>query len=75
VSAHALLTYCVGLLITLLGVRKSRSCLYHLIRTNSSGSEGGDTLEQTAQGGCGCCVPGGIQGQAGCGWAAWSGGW
>ena len=30
-------------------------------------SEGGDTLEQVAQGGCGCPVPGGIQGQAGCG--------
>ena len=30
-------------------------------------SEGGDTLEQVAQGGCGCPIPGGIQGQAGCG--------
>ena len=29
--------------------------------------EGGDTLEQVAQGGCGCPIPGGIQGQAGCG--------
>ena len=28
---------------------------------------GGDTLEQVAQGGCGCPIPGGIQGQAGCG--------
>ena len=28
---------------------------------------GGDTLEQVAQGGCGCPTPGGIQGQAGCG--------
>ena len=27
---------------------------------------GGDTLEQVAQGGCGCPIPGGIQGQAGC---------
>jgi len=27
----------------------------------------GDTLEQVAQGGCGCSIPGGIQGQAGCG--------
>ena len=26
-----------------------------------------DTLEQVAQGGCGCPIPGGIQGQAGCG--------
>ena len=25
------------------------------------------TLEQVAQGGCGCPIPGGIQGQAGCG--------
>ena len=30
-------------------------------------TEGGDTLEQAAQGGCGCPIPGGIQGQAGCG--------
>ena len=30
-------------------------------------TEGGDTLEQVAQGGCGCPIPGGIQGQAGCG--------
>ena len=29
-------------------------------------TEGGDTLEQVAQGGCGCPVAGGIQGQAGC---------
>ena len=28
--------------------------------------EGGDALEQVAQGGCGCPIPGGIQGQAGC---------
>ena len=28
---------------------------------------GGDTLEQVVQGGCGCPIPGGIQGQAGCG--------
>ena len=27
----------------------------------------GDTLEQVVQGGCGCPIPGGIQGQAGCG--------
>ena len=26
-----------------------------------------DALEQVAQGGCGCPIPGGIQGQAGCG--------
>ena len=30
-------------------------------------TEGGHTLEQVAQGGCGCPIPGGIQGQAGCG--------
>jgi len=29
--------------------------------------EGSDALEQVAQGGCGCPIPGGIQGQAGCG--------
>ena len=29
--------------------------------------QGGDALEQVAQGGCGCPIPGGIQGQAGCG--------
>ena len=29
--------------------------------------EGGDALEQDGQGGCGCPIPGGIQGQAGCG--------
>jgi len=28
---------------------------------------GGDTLERVAQGGCGCPIPGGIEGQAGCG--------
>ena len=30
-------------------------------------TEGGDTLEQLPKGGCGCPIPGGIQGQAGCG--------
>jgi len=30
-------------------------------------TEGGDALERVAQGGCGCPIPGGIQGQAGCG--------
>ena len=30
-------------------------------------TEGGDTLEQVAQKGCGCPILGGIQGQAGCG--------
>ena len=30
-------------------------------------TEGGDTLEQVAQGGCRCPIPGGIQAQAGCG--------
>jgi len=36
------------------------------IRRKFSHSEGGETLEQVAQGGCGCTFPGGIQGQAGC---------
>ena len=30
-------------------------------------TEGGDTLEQVAQGSCGCPIPGGTQDQAGCG--------
>ena len=30
-------------------------------------AEGGDALEHVAQAGCGCPIPGGIQGQAGCG--------
>jgi len=30
-------------------------------------TEGGDTLEQVAQGGCGCPIPGGIHGWAGSG--------
>ena len=30
-------------------------------------TEGGDTLEHVAQGGCRCPIPGGIQGQAECG--------
>ena len=30
-------------------------------------TQGGDALEQVAQGGCGCPIPGDIQGQAGCG--------
>ena len=30
-------------------------------------SKGSDALEQVAQGGCGCPISGGIQGQAGCG--------
>ena len=29
-------------------------------------TEGGDTLEQATQEGCGCPIPGGIQGQDGC---------
>ena len=29
--------------------------------------DGGGALEQVAQGGSGCPIPGGIQGQAGCG--------
>ena len=37
------------------------------IRRKFFHTEGGDTLEQVARGGCGCPIPGGIQGQAGCG--------
>jgi len=37
------------------------------IRRKFFTQEGGDALEQVAQGGCGCPIPGGIQGQAGCG--------
>ena len=37
------------------------------IRRKFFHTESGDTLEQVAQGGCGCPIPGGIQGQAGCG--------
>jgi len=34
---------------------------------NSFHTEGGDALEQVAQGCCGCPIPGGIQGHVGCG--------
>ena len=37
------------------------------IRRKFFHTEGSDTLEQVAQGGCRCPIPGGIQGQAGCG--------
>ena len=37
------------------------------IRKKFFHTEGGDTLEQVAQRACGCPIPGGIQGQAGCG--------
>ena len=37
------------------------------IRRKFFHTEGGDALEQVAQGGCGCPIPEGIQGQAGCG--------
>ena len=37
------------------------------IRREFFTQKGGDTLEQVAQGGCGCPIPGGIQGHAGCG--------
>ena len=39
----------------------------HMEWQSSFHTEGSDTLEQVAQGGCGCPIPGGIQGQAGCG--------
>ena len=38
---------------------KNPACIFH--------AEGGDALEQVAQGVCGCSITGGIQGQAGCG--------
>ena len=37
------------------------------IRRKFFHTEAGDTLEQVAQGGCGCPITGGIQGQDGCG--------
>ena len=37
------------------------------IRKKFFQSEGDGTLEQVAQGGCGCPILGGMQGQAGCG--------
>ena len=37
------------------------------IRRKFFHTERGDALEQVAQGSCGCPIPGGIQGQAGCG--------
>ena len=36
--------------------------IYHNVTTQRV-----DALEQVVQGGCGCPIPGGIQGQAGCG--------
>jgi len=36
------------------------------VRRKGFHTEGGGALEQVAQGGCGCPIPGGIQGQAGC---------
>ena len=38
-----------------------------LLKLSGDNTEGGDALEQVAQGGCGCPIPAGIQGQAGCG--------
>ena len=46
-------------------LRQGRSRLD--VRRKFFTQEGGDALEQVAQGGCGCPIPGGIQGQAGCG--------
>jgi len=37
------------------------------IRRNFFHTEGGDALEQVVQGGCGCPISGGVQGQAGSG--------
>ena len=46
---------------------KVRQKRFRLVIRRKFFTEGGDTLEQVAQGGCGCPIPGGIQGQAGCG--------
>ena len=39
----------------------------YLLSCTTVHSEGGEALEQVAQRGCGCPIPGGIEGQAGCG--------
>ena len=49
------------------GIIKEQMCQSQDVSCKITHSEGGDTLEQVAQGGCGCPIPGGIQGQAGCG--------
>ena len=41
--------------------------ILHIFRRKFFHTEGSEALEQVAQGGCGCPIPGGIQGQAGCG--------
>jgi len=38
-----------------------------LLRRRFFHTQGGDALEQVAQGDCGCPIPGGIQAQVGCG--------
>ena len=46
---------------------KLRQGRFRLDIRRKSFSEGGDILEEVAQGGCGCPIPEDIQGQAECG--------
>jgi len=48
-------------------MKVEKSKMKRTVRRKLLHTEGGDTLEQVAQGGCGCPIHGGIQGQAGCG--------
>jgi len=45
-------------------LRTARAFLCYLCVEEVSHTEGGDILEQVAQGDCGCPIPRGIQGQA-----------
>jgi len=49
-----------------IGTKKS-ICIPNSVHDMYVHSEGGDALEQVAQGGCGCPISGDNQGQAGCG--------
>ena len=49
------------------GLKLSQGMFRLDIRRRFFHREDGDTQEQVAQGGCGCPIPAGIQGQAGCG--------
>ena len=46
---------------------KLRQARFSLDMRRKVFTQSGDALEQVAQGGCGCPIPAGIQGQAGCG--------